>query len=81
MKCPCKECISYAICNSIINDMDSPEVKRLADIRHCLDLFHYLNYEKPFEISRLLSTNEAEIRINTTRQLYGVDSRGWMYER
>ena len=74
-KCPCEECISYAICNSIINDMSSPKVRRLVDARDCFDLFHYLNYEEPLGSGIFLFISEADVRINTTRQLYGLDSR------
>jgi hypothetical protein len=42
MKCPCKECISYAICNSIIRNKEIPDVSQHSLNRNCDDLQHFL---------------------------------------
>jgi len=74
MKCPCEECISFAICNNTIKDMPKPKVKALATVRQCYDLLYYLNYEDHMKNpGKLIYYNETEIRINTARQLYGLD--------
>ena len=46
MKCPCKECISYAICNAIIKNVSigfQPSVISLAEEKDCQDLIKFIN--------------------------------------
>ena len=41
-KCPCIECISLAICNAKIKQMDEPDVTRFLTKKKCEDLSTYL---------------------------------------
>jgi hypothetical protein len=45
-KCPCKGCISYAICNTKLKEMERPDVVKLSERAKCFDLRDYL-YDAP----------------------------------
>jgi hypothetical protein len=42
MKCPCKECISYAICNAKLKAMEEPDVVKLSVRVKCNSLMDYI---------------------------------------
>ncbi len=64
-KCPCEDCISFAIC-SIELKASYINVTLYSEIRQCYDLQEYLGVDK--ENRRPLYQDQ----INTTRKLYGL---------
>ena len=42
MKCPCEQCISFAICNSIIRDKEVPDVSQHSLDKDCYELQQFL---------------------------------------
>ena len=42
MKCPCEECISYAICNARLKEMEEPDVVKLSSRVNCVSLRSYV---------------------------------------
>ena len=46
MKIPCKECISFAICNAKIKQMITPDVTRFSMARECDALQSFLRLDK-----------------------------------
>jgi len=60
MKCPCKGCISYAICNARLKGMDNPDVVKLAFRAGCVNLRSYVQ------------GGHGMANIRTTRLLYGL---------
>ena len=77
MKCPCEECISYAICNSMVKAMNTPDVCQLSIYKNCPDLKVYLNVHEADHNS----TYEDSCRINYTRDIFGLDSLPNFYIR
>ncbi len=41
-KCPCEQCISFAICKVQINDMNMPDVTQFSIARDCETLIEYI---------------------------------------
>ncbi len=65
MKCPCEQCISFAICSAKLKAF-MPNVSQYSEIRKCHDLREYLGIDV---------TNRRRLyqdQINTTRKLYGL---------
>ena len=65
MKCPCKKCISFAICNSIIKDMKVPDVSRLSLDKDCYALKDFLGMD--LSDRRLIKED-----ISTARKIFGL---------
>jgi hypothetical protein len=65
MKCPCEECISFAICNAQIKSMGIPSVINHAIYKKCSTLhkFMKLNAEKSF-------TKFNQTEVNYTRMIF-----------
>ena len=61
MKSPCKDCISYAICNVILKRMKNPEITVLSREVDCDVLREYIN----------INTNTINYkRIDNVRELF-----------
>ena len=65
MKCPCEECISFAICNSIIKDMEVPDVSHLSLDKDCYELKDFLGMD-------LSDRKLFKKDINTARKIFGL---------
>jgi hypothetical protein len=42
MKCPCEQCISFAICYAKIRELEIPDVVKYSAKRGCRDLRNYV---------------------------------------
>lgn len=65
-KCPCIECISFAICNTNIRNMPKPDVCQHAILRKCKELKVYINIyaEKDSDLDIL--------NIDNARRIFGL---------
>ena len=66
IKCPCEECISFAICNSSIRIMARPDVCQHSLSRKCKELQAYINIYAESESEMDLSN------IDNTRRIFGL---------
>ena len=66
-KCPCEECITYAMCRAEVRRMPNPNVSQLSDIKQCEPLRKYLRINKPHGCE---SGNEKFI--DTARITFGL---------
>jgi len=66
MKCPCEKCISYAICNAVLKEMEDPDVVTLSSDANCISLRNYLCN------GRSMST------VRKTRVLFNLPPRKWV---
>lgn len=64
MKCPCEQCISYAICNAKLKEMSIPEICTLTKEINCEALKDY--------IKLLDQLNVRYDRIDHTRTLFNL---------
>lgn len=62
MKCPCEECISFAICNMKIKE----SVGQHSVMRECCDLQEYLGLNRQFR------RRSYRDQINFARKLFGL---------
>ena len=66
IKCPCEECISFAICNSNIRKMHRPDVCQHSLSRKCKELQEYIS---------VFAESESEMdisNIDNTRLIFGL---------
>ncbi len=68
MKCPCEQCISFAICNAQINSMNIPDVTRHSMDRECESLMQYI---------RANTRSDNGSLVDNTRRLFGL---GLLYD-
>ena len=68
MKCPCEECISFAICNIEVKGMKPIDVISLALHKNCLALYEFLNLDRLDDDEHLTVFNQEEI--NYTKKLF-----------
>ena len=64
-KCPCEECITYAMCNARLKEMTRPEICVLAKEVDCKVLISYINLLDQFNI--------RHDRINRTRIFFNLE--------
>lgn len=62
-KCPCEQCISFAICNAQINSMNIPDVTRHSIERNCEILMEYIKADTRHDNGPL---------VDKTRKLFGL---------
>ncbi len=65
-KCPCMECISFAICNTNIRKMLKPDVCQHSILRKCKELKAYIN---------IYAESESEMdisNIDDARRIFGL---------
>lgn len=67
-KCPCEECVSFAICNSTIKDMTVPTIANLSTTRGCNELLEFIHMNKKGYV--YVHSNKREI--NIARRLFGL---------
>lgn len=67
MKCPCEQCISFAICKMELRAF-TPNVSSYSEIRNCHDLQNYLGVHDHKMNRRSLYQHQ----INVARKLYGL---------
>ena len=67
-KCPCKQCISFAICNSMIKEMVIPDITNHSVFKDCSDLHNYIGANNKDAIH----TDTHRKEINITRKIFGV---------
>ena len=65
MKCPCEECISFAICKIEVNSMETPDVTQHSMARQCETLMQYI---------RIKDRRLYEPKVVITRKLFGLDA-------
>lgn len=70
-KCPCKDCITYAICRLQVRSMHNPDVTRFSISKQCVALMTYIEVE--------LEGHEEEI--NVTRKLFGIGTISEQYDK
>jgi hypothetical protein len=57
---PCKQCISYAICNARIKQMKKPDVTRFSEDTNCIYLQDYIRLNEPREEYSLFNCYEID---------------------
>ena len=62
-KCPCEQCISYAICNAQVNSMNIPDVTGYSIERNCEALMQYIKVNTRCDNGAL---------VDNTRRLFGL---------
>ena len=67
-RCPCEECISFAICKIEVNAMKNPDVTQHSMARECEVLMQYI---------RIKNRKLNESAVIEARKLFGLDI---MYE-
>lgn len=73
-KCPCKKCITYAICRVRVREMVNPNVSQLSHISDCQLLKRYLKIHKQGVRSR------NEKFIDAARKAFGLSELWWPRE-
>ena len=68
IKCPCEECISFAICNSIIRDQQVPDVSQFSLDRNCEQLKEFVGMGLPIPNRELFREY-----INNARKVFGLE--------
>jgi hypothetical protein len=80
-KCPCEECISFAICNARIKEMEDPDVTRFSFNVDCDLLLDYINPElEPTAYYVVYNIGNEKFRyrarINEARTLFKILPNG-----
>jgi len=66
MKCPCEECISFAICK--IKALETNDVTHLSVKQKCHTLQEYIHYST----KELQFSMRTKSKINVARKLFGL---------
>jgi hypothetical protein len=67
IKCPCKECITYAMCRVQVRGMINPNVSQLSIKKDCELLLNYLRITKDH-----ICENGNETFIDVARRQFGL---------
>lgn len=70
-KCPCKDCITYAMCRAEVRGMVNPNVSQLGIRKKCEPLLNYLR------ISGSKCESGNELFIDTARRAFGLERLWW----
>jgi len=71
-KCPCKECITYAMCRVEVRRMINPNVTYLSNIKDCDLLMKYLRITKDHSCEK-----DNEKFIDIARRQFGLTVLWW----
>jgi len=74
IKCPCEECISFAICNAKIKSMHTPDISNFSSMIDCEILSEYIDAKPLYYVSYEIGNKKVRYRarVDKTRTLFKI---------